>query len=361
MVTLIVVGMLLIGAEGATRLRQWVKYGFFNGLGELFTYDRSLKVRTLVPGSRTATIHVNAAGFRGPPISPEKPPRGVRIAYLGGSTTFCAEVSDDRAAWPHQVGIFLKRTFPNLAYDYVNGGVPGYRVADSQINFEQRINILQPDITVIYHAANDIKADLRPIARAEGLFDGRWGRTWLERRFSLWALLKKNWRLYRAVADVKSGVRRLRRIPPGVADGFKRRMKQLIRAVRAGGGRAAVATFSHRVRETQSEEARWEAARSAIYYSPFLTPEQFLDLYQRYNRAVREAAAEEGALLIGGEGEIPGDGIHFHDAIHFRDAGSRAMASRVGRALAADSDFRALAASRGGDQTLKSFPPGTDP
>lgn len=75
---------------------------------------------------------------------------------------------------------------------------------------------------------------------------------------------------------------------------------------------------------------------------PFMTPRGLLDAYARYNQVIREVAQETGALLIEGENDTPGDGQHFTDSVHFTDAGSRAMATRVSRALARNDDVRLL-------------------
>ena len=55
-----------------------------------------------------------------------KPPGTYRIAFLGGSTTYCAEVSGDDKTWPYLVVEALKAGYPDRRFDYVNVGVPGY-------------------------------------------------------------------------------------------------------------------------------------------------------------------------------------------------------------------------------------------
>ena len=65
--------------------------------------------------------------------------------------------------------------------------------------------------------------------------------------------------------------------------------------------------------------------------------------FDRYNRIIAEVASETGAVLIGGEVMIPGDGEHFNDSVHFKDAGSRIMAQRVSEALLNIPGFRYIA------------------
>jgi hypothetical protein len=58
-----------------------------------------------------------------------KPAGTVRIAFLGGSTTFCAEGSSNQATWPHLVWQALQTAHPNVRFDYLNASAPGYATA----------------------------------------------------------------------------------------------------------------------------------------------------------------------------------------------------------------------------------------
>ena len=88
---LLVIVIMLAFSEGAVRLRQWLQDGHSGKLADLFVQEGDLRV--LLPDARTRTISVNSLGFRGPPLTQPKPEGLLRIAFLGASTTFCAEVS----------------------------------------------------------------------------------------------------------------------------------------------------------------------------------------------------------------------------------------------------------------------------
>ena len=115
-------------------------------------------------------IEINSLGFRGPEIAVPKPAGVLRIAFLGASTTFCAEVCSDRAAWPHLVIENLKTVSPGQSFDYINAGVPGYLASTSMQNLVHRVAPLEPDIIVIYHATNDLAAETRKLAIEQGLY-----------------------------------------------------------------------------------------------------------------------------------------------------------------------------------------------
>lgn len=349
-VPVIIVAMLGALAEAAVRARQWSRLGTAASLGSLYRVDDRLDLRVLTPSVRVGHIGTNAAGFRGPEIVQPKPAGTVRLAFLGASTTFCAEVSGDAAVWPQLVTEALARRFPSARFDFVNGGVPGYSVDSSRKNLRHRVAPLQPDVVVVYHATNDLSGEVRGLAAKAGLIQiGKEAQPgWLERHSLLWELVTKNIRvLYaqRGAEQASSG--RLEVDASSLGRGFREDLGGLLREASAVARHVAVATFSTQLRREQTVEQRKQAAVSAMVYMPFMTLDGLLDGYARYNQLIIDAAGAEGAQLIGGEMSIPGDAAHFVDTVHFSDAGSRKMAQRVADALAADPKFRALVAAGG--------------
>jgi hypothetical protein len=150
-------------------VRQHLKYGSVATLEEQFTVDPGLNLRVPVAGFSGGHISVNSLGFRGPEIAVPKPPGTVRIAFLGASTTWCAEVSSNEHAWPHLVTVELSRAFPTARFDYVNAGVPGFTLESVHKNFVHRVAPLQPDVIVIYEAANNMSGEMRRLAAQRGI------------------------------------------------------------------------------------------------------------------------------------------------------------------------------------------------
>ena len=144
----------------ATRQRQWARLGTAGSFTGLYRTDEAINLRVLNPGVRVATISINSLGFRGPDILQPKLAGTLRIAFLGASTTFCAEVSGDKIVWTQLVYDEFRKRFPNTAFDFVNGGVPGYTVASSRTNLRHKIAPMQPDVIVIYHATNNLSAEI---------------------------------------------------------------------------------------------------------------------------------------------------------------------------------------------------------
>ncbi len=336
-------------AEGATRLRQWIKYGHFGHLNAVHTVDPETRLRVPAANARTGTIQINALGFRGPELALPKPPGRIRIAFLGASTTFCAEVSSNDLTWPDLVTQRVQSEFGTTTFDYVNAAVPGYTVSSSLRNLQERVARLQPDVVVVYHATNDLSVETRALATQQGLFrKASQQRSWMAKHSLLWDLLEKNVRIMTLQQQAKHNQGRLDFSPAQVGHDFRTNLTALVREAASTAKLVAVATFSHRIRTEQSPEERLQAAASALYYMPFMTPDGLIAAFQRYNDIIREVARESEALLIDGETDIPADAVHFNDTVHFTDSGSRAMARRVSEALLQAPQFRKLVAQNHG-------------
>jgi len=264
------------------------------------------------------------------------------VAFLGASTTFCAEVSQDAAAWPHQVGEQLRAAYPALPLDAVNAGVPGYVVNTSLENWQHRVQPLKPDVVVIYHATNDLSKDSRALAVARGVQEsGRQKASWLAEHSMLWFLVEKSLEAKAAQQRAVSDRPRITAIPPELPEGFRQRLRHLVTTVQSSGALVALPTFSYRLRHEQGQKEQLASAESALYYMPYMSLGALLQGYEVYNQAIRQVAQETGALLIEGELDIPGDARHFTDSVHFSDTGSAVMAKRVSGALLASPRFKA--------------------
>ena len=334
----ILVAGLAAAAEGTVRLRQWMRYGTTGSFYEFVT-DEATGLRIPAPGETRGNdrvIHVNSRGFRGPELELPKPGGRVRVAFLGGSTTFCAEASGEAATWPELVVAGLREAFPQREFDCVNAGAAGYTSRESLRNLAGRVLALQPDIVVVYHATNDLSKDSRELAQARGVVglerptDG-----WLTQHSLAWQILEKNLPHWLGGVGAQSG-KTLECDFDELSLGFRSRLEQIVTTARGGGVRTVVlVTFAHRQRREQSPTERRAASVTSLYWMPYMTPEAIVDAFDAFNRAIAAAAAETGALLVGGEDAIPGDGEHFADSVHFTDAGCRLQARRVLDALLA--------------------------
>lgn len=327
--------LFLLLAEGAVRARSYLKTGLWWGVSETYTFDADSGLRIPRPGLESSRIKINSAGFRGPELPIEKPAGTVRIAFLGGSTTYCAEVSSNEATWPHLVAAALGERYDDVQFEYINAGVPGYSAPISLKNLRTRVAAYQPDIIVVYHATNDLSWHSYQAAESSGIAMKRaeQNRFWLSEYSLLSHLIELNLKILLLRNETVAKPEKLTVDARSLAAPFEADMRALVQAAKSVAPVVAVATFSVQYRRNQTSEVQARAASTSLYYMPYMSVEGLLDSFEAYNAVIRAVADEEAILLIDGEETIPGDSVHFNDSVHFTDAGSAAMAERVTRAL----------------------------
>ena len=339
----------LLAIEGAVRVRQYMKYGTTAVVLNAYVYDPKSDLWVPGPQMNRKQIQLDSGGFRNPELENPKPENRIRLAFLGASTTFCAEVSSNETTWPHLVARELSKRYRGVTFDYVNAGVPGYVVERSLRNLRLRVAPLRPDFILYYEAANDFAKDSRELAARAGYYNEKWDQPpgGLARVSNAYYLIAKNLKIReRARRQKEAGT--LRYNPDSLSAGYEARLVRFLRAAHEIAPVVAVATFAHKVRHDQTPEEKLRGSEASLFFTPFFSPEEILDGWDAYNRRIRGAAKESGAILIEGEDSIPGDDAHFFDSIHFLDPGARLQADRVVKALVASPEFNRLVTSHGG-------------
>ncbi len=141
----------------------------------------------------------NRLGWRGAEITLEKPKGVLRIAILGGSTTYTEAVSDDAQTFPAQLERLLNEVATPQRIEVINAGVPGYNSAESLINLCFRVIEMDPDMIVIHHGANDVHC--RMVKPESYRADNRGRRKhW---QFQKMSLVERHSALYRILSRVQ--------------------------------------------------------------------------------------------------------------------------------------------------------------
>ncbi len=341
--------VVVIGAtfcEVAARIRLHMKYG--RATTEIYAseFDPATGTSQPLPSQDYGFLHINALGFRGPEISPEKPAGTLRFAFLGGSTTFCAEASSDEATWPMLVASALSKQV-GAPCDVVNAALPGIGLKELRRILDVRVKPTKPDVIVIYEATNDLSRDSRKLAEAQGLFTASGDeRSALARVSVAWDLIEKNVRVLLRTRNAKSGQARLEFDADALARGFRDELVALVREARAIAPVVVLVTFSTKMRASQSDALRLASANTSLLYMPYMSTDGLLRGFEAYNRVIRDVAAAEGVVLVDGEDSIPADDPHFNDSVHFPDAGSAKQAQRVIERISTITELRELAAKR---------------
>ena len=350
--------MLLLLAEAGVRIRNKMRHGDFWGIEETYTIDPASGLRIPIPGGRFGPIAINSFGFRSPEVTEAKPPGRLRMAFLGGSTTFCGEVSSNEMTWPHLVWTALRERWPGLDLDYINAGVPGYTTHTLLPALEKRVARFKPDIIVIYEATNDLSRNSFELARDQGVVAHQQEEElgWLSRHSLLALLIGKNLEIMRQQRLATSSSGKLKLDTARLDTEFRRDYTNLVEASQKVAKLVVTVTFAPRLRAGQSPEEQREAAVTSLYYMPYMTIDDLITAFSHYNQVIREVANTHQALLVGGEDTIPGDAGHYADSVHFTDAGSVAMARRVATALISSPALQALVASTTAVEPTNSLP-----
>jgi lysophospholipase L1-like esterase len=339
--------VLLLAAEAAVRIRNEIKHGSsFWGIDETYQLDPATGLRIPIPNSHFGPIRINSFGFRSPQITKEKPPGRLRIAFLGGSTTYCGEVSSNAMTWPALVWKALHERWPALDLDYINAGVPGYSIRSLLPVVEKRVAQFKPDIIVIYEATNDLSANGYELAQEQGVVPKHQTEDvgWLGRHSLLVYLIEKNLEVMRLQREATNPSGKIKLDMERLDAEFRQDYINLVVASQKVAKIVVTVTFSPRLRPGESPEERRQAAVTALYYMPYMTLANLITGYAHYNQVIREVSKSYGTLLVGDEDSIPPDANHYTDSVHFTDAGSVAMADRVAQVLLASPAVQALVA-----------------
>ncbi len=333
----------VVGLEGVLRLRSWKRFGTSQPriadayLGDVEGYSLLAPIPGASLDGELVSIHINSMGFRGEEFPFAKQPGELRIACVGGSTTFCAEASHDSRTWPARLQAQLRERYPERDIRVINAGVPGYRIEHSLRNLRERVLPLRPDVVVLYHAHNDIIEDSRAVAVTEGLADANDPEPTFSERLAdtsmLYMLLSKNLAVRFGNRGPTVIRRKLDHLPLDVHEPFVATLDEIHAEVRAHGARLVLATFSTKVRPDQSPDEQRANADIAAIYMPWISIPCLNLAMDRYNAAILAYAEQHDLPIAPVRDAIPADGDHFADYIHLTDKGCERMASAVGACL----------------------------
>ena len=329
-------GILLVGlasAEWLVRMRAHSRYGEFLDIYDFHEPVPELDI--LIPSPNLSIefagqthIDTDSHGFRSPELEHPKPAGSLRIAFLGGSTSFCSQASSNESTWPHLVTDKLRADLTGLEVEYLNAGVTGYRTTHSTRNMRARVAPLKPDLVIIYHGTNDLAVDSKELAIAAGLAS-TFEPSWLADNSLLWHLIQKNRRWMASQSAGKSNSDKLELDVSALAEVFRTHLTQLVQTAQAGSQLVALVTFSAKVRREQALEVQLENLQQSFSFMSYLSSEDIMTGYEAYNRVIEEVATQTGALLIPAADAIPPDAKHFADSVHLTDAGCEALAIQV--------------------------------
>ena len=213
----------------------------------------------------------------------------------------------------------------------------------------------KPDVIVLYQVSNDIDALSRVILGGQELLEGV-GKSpradqprpepSLATRLTEWT---EHTALYaHAKARITAPLTGERVLADGLGsagdEAFRLRIEAFLQECDALGATPVLATFatSHRIAERAALPGEW--ASNLFRYNIYLSVEGWIDAVQRWNKIVREVAAERGVALADVAGAVAGRAELFRDFTHFKPPGHELAAEALEGAV-----LTALAAREGSE------------
>lgn len=297
-------------------------------------------LRRPYPSQQLGGVRINNFGFRGADIAEKKKGDVLRIAFLGSSTTYDADVAEGQT-WPDQVIRSLHERLGACRFEMLNAGLPGFSTRNMETYWRTVVKDFSPDIVIAL--PGDMTPNVQVAAELAG-FSLRQNlpESWLSRNSVLWSLITKNADVVRLQKSAFSENGKFQPDAGALVAAFSDNLGSLIEAVLSEEGVfLAVPTIASHVRRDMSPEEQVLAADSALYYMPFISIPTLLDLQERYNAEIRASVRNSDVLLlVDGDEDIPADSRHFVDSRHFSANGSAVMGKRVADALLSSNDFQ---------------------
>jgi len=305
------------------------------------------------PGS-PRTVEHNALGFRGPETTWEKPPGRFRVLCVGGSSTYGHTPSSNARTWPARLQAHLRTARPDLDVEVINCGDSGWSTFESLGNLAFRGAELQPDLVLVYHSINDMRAALYQNPRDPGAAvqpdNTHWRASWrVERPSPVERVFEKS-RAYmvlrRYLTDYAAGRDNLYRYvivdydpdagelfaaadpsPQGFAN-FRRNLVSIIALSRAHGARVAFGTQANDWNDFGgNSEVSLRAQKEGM---------------ARMTSLLREVAGERGVTLVDAQAQLEeeaakrrseGGAEIFTHEVHLTDEGADLLAQIFARGV----------------------------
>ncbi|UCD90515.1 MAG: SGNH/GDSL hydrolase family protein [Desulfobacterales bacterium] len=363
--------------EFSTRTISWVtNKGFWLSLHEFEAFDKTIESKfkwhpfTGVtfrpnisfkgshPNQKTKSmILVDRYGFLSPGknLKKEKSANEIRIATIGGSTTANVHLSYEEN-WPGYLGILVQDALPDNTITVINAGVPGYDTAQSIGNLALRVMPLKPDIVIIYHAYNDLKA-----IRANIKFNPDYSHIHntplgfhqkpdfiirLLNNSMFYVRTRKKYREYVAKKNffdnynnMKLGKNRLANIPKEALLTFKQHIRSLISIAKAEGSKVILSSFvtlhnPHTDFTSPDQIKRLSGLKKVeldmiMHFVPGLQLSSIFDGINKYNDVLKSIAIKEKIGWVDNASFIPHKEKYFVDRVHFSSEGAKCVAENL--------------------------------
>lgn len=361
--------------ELATRTLSWFSgKGFTLALDELEPYDKEVEslyqwhpftgiifepnaiFQAGHPHQEESSVNfVDQHGFlaKDNTLDYQKSANEIRIATIGGSTTASINLPYDKN-WPGAVGLLVHKALPDRKIRVINAGIPGFDTAQSISNLALRVMPFQPDLVIIYHAYNDLKAIRKNVTfkpdyshihtKPYGFHNKpnfliRWldhSMFYVRFRSQYREYLQEMTKLEELKNERLGKSNRLNRIPEQAKETFEQHLRTLVSIVRSQGAAVVLSSFATlndpKLNYSKPEvfnaltERQKQEMYALMHFTPGLTSTAIFDGINSYNEILKKVANQEKTGWVDNASLVPHQDQYFLDRVHFTQEGAARMA-----------------------------------
>jgi lysophospholipase L1-like esterase len=264
-------------------------------------------------------------------IAVPKPNNLFRVNCIGASTTGnYIEFESQSFSYPMELERILSSSL-NIPVEVNNCGVGGYNSADILILFALQVVDTQPDVLVIYHAYNDIRAYITPEFESDyshsrrNLGESNWklalGGKIPSVPLKFFDYLIKIWlpdNTNMLLQHLSKGTIDLSLDPSVGLRTYQRNLQHIIDLCRSNDIQVVLSTYCHFLHDEIKDEPLHQL---------------YAEIVKRENEIVRNLADKNELMLVDNALLVPDDERYFVDSVHFTPEGMSMIAKNIADAV----------------------------
>lgn len=324
----------VFAGEVLLRIQQAWQFGGNSDVesSDTFHIQPETGLRIPVPNAALGALRFNSLGFRGPEVEVPKPPDRLRVAFVGSSSVLDPYIREDEKTWAAQAMAALAAELPNCRFDYVNAGVPGFGLESTARHYEANVAKVQPDLVVVWSGGLNSALDRHAIA-ANLHQEPHYEPSPFARISQFWGKIEMNAVILQRLraAHQKKGMLDQEAYP--ITEGYAQQLQTMHDVVAKSGALMAALPVPGWLRHGIPPELYEEAAKTDVFFMPYMSYEGLMDARLRFDTVLTEFAATHNLTVVPWWNLVEPDPAHFVDSNHFSEAGAGAYGTAIGQQL----------------------------